>query len=67
MPNWGDIDSEMFVQYQVIDNPNTSVEALKKIADGTYAISGSRSVEFLEALNLEFQELAKSELQSRNS
>jgi hypothetical protein len=67
----GEKDSGIFVQCNVIDNPNTSIEALEKIADGTYSIVGGPespwSVEFLEALNLELQELAKSELQSRNS
>jgi hypothetical protein len=56
----GESSYDIFVQCNVIDNPNTSIEALKKIADGTYKIvDDSWNEDFLRDINSQLQEQAR--------
>jgi len=49
-------DTDFFIQSAVVDNPNTSLKTLKKIADGKFEITGDNwDEEFLIEINSEIQ------------
>lgn len=63
----GESDSGIFVQAEVISNPNTTIETLQRIANGKCKIIADDywSDEDLSEINLELQDLARERIASK--